>query len=116
MQGMSRNKLDDQRFEALKRSVSDLGYLRRGTVLRRFMTCGKPRCACKGTPRKLHGPYYQWSRKVHGKTVTVRLSDHEATQIREWIENGRRLDKIVSEMEKVSLRITQRRLRHPEPV
>ena len=24
-------------------------------------TCGKPNCACKAKPPKLHGPYYRWT-------------------------------------------------------
>lgn len=59
----------------------------------------------------LHGPYYQWTRKIRGKTVTVRVTHDEAKQIEVWIENSRRLGEIVSKMERVALRITARSLR-----
>ena len=64
-----------------------------------------------GLPSKLHGPYYQWTRKVGGKTVTVRLSLQEATLLEEWIANGRRLDRLIGQMEGVSLRRTDRLLK-----
>lgn len=102
---------DNQRFDRLKRSVSDLGPLRRGSVVKRFVPCGKPGCCCQAMPPQLHGPYYQWTRKIRGKTVTVRLTEQEAQRIREWIDNGRQLDRIVTEMEKLSLRMTERLLR-----
>ena len=102
---------DTQRFDGLKRSISDLGPLRRGSVVKRFMPCGKPGCRCQAIPPQLHGPYYQWTRKIRGKTVTVRLTEQEAQRIREWIDNGRQLDRIVTKMEKLSLRITERLLR-----
>jgi hypothetical protein len=102
---------DDDQFQALKRSVADLGYIRRGSVVRRFMPCGKPGCRCQASPPQLHGAYYQWTRKVRGKTVTVRLSPEEARLLEEWIGNGRRLDQLVAQMESVSLRITERILR-----
>ncbi len=111
----SRDNTDDQRFETLKRRVSDVGPLRRGSVVRRFMPCGKQGCRCQGTPPQLHGPYYQWTRKLRGKTVTVRLTEQEAQRIRAWIQNGRQLDTIVTEMEKLSLRMTDRLLRQLGP-
>ena len=71
------------------------------------MPCGKPNCRCQATPPQLHGPYYQWTRKVRGKTVTVRLTEQQAERVRDWIENGRQLDRIVVEMETLSLRMTE---------
>lgn len=110
-----RDKKDAKRFATLKRSVFDLGPIRRGSVVRRFMPCGKQGCRCHAMPPQLHGPYYQWTRKLRGKTVTVRLSEQEAEHIRGWIENGRKLDKIVADMEKLSLRLTERLLRQLNP-
>lgn len=102
---------DAHRYEALKRSVVDLGLFRRGSLVRRFMPCGKPGCRCQVEPPTLHGPYYQWTRKVGGKTVTVRLSLQEATLLEQWIANGRRLDRLLAHMEGVSLRRTDRLLK-----
>ena len=96
------------RYEALKRAVLTLGPIRRGSLVRRFMPCGKPGCCCQASPPELHGPYYQWTRKVQGKTVTVRLTPEEARLFEEWIANGRQLDRIVAQMEAVSLRLTER--------
>ncbi len=98
-------------YETVKRLVADIGLIRRGSVVRRFMPCGKAGCRCQATPPRLHGPYYQWTRKVRGKTVTVRLSPEEAALMEEWITNGRRLDKLVSRMETLSLQVTERMLR-----
>jgi hypothetical protein len=102
---------DEVRYEALKQSIVDLGLIRHGSLVRRFMPCGKPGCRCQATPPQLHGPYYQWTRKVHGKTVTVRLTQQEAGLLADWIQNGRRLDKILAEMEAVAMRLTNRMLK-----
>jgi uncharacterized protein DUF6788 len=99
---------DQTRYDALKRAVLTLGPIRRGSLARRFMPCGKPGCCCQTSPPALHGPYYQWTRKVRGKTVTVRLTREEARLFEEWISNGRQLDRIVAQMAAVSLRITER--------
>ncbi len=41
--------------------------------LNSYRSCGKPGCACKALPPRLHGPYYQWTRKVDGKTAELML-------------------------------------------
>ena len=100
-------------YKHLQLALSRIGYFRRGTLLRRLMTCGKAGCACKASPPRLHGPYYQWTRKVDGKTVTVRLSARQAKLLEGWIANGRQLDRIVAEMEWRSLEATERMLQQP---
>jgi hypothetical protein len=97
---------DQARYEALKQSIADLGLIRHGSLVRRFMPCGNRGCRCHATPPQLHGPYYQWTRKVQGKTVTVRLTQQEAELFADWIQNGRQLDKIVAEMNAVAQRLT----------
>lgn len=99
---------DESRFKTLKAALADLGPFRRGTVLCRFMPCGKAGCRCQGTPPTLHGPYYEWTRKERGKTVTVRLTKPQARLLKQWIANGRRLDRIIAAMTRVSYRITER--------
>jgi hypothetical protein len=71
------------------------------------MPCGKKGCRCQVTPPQLHGPYYQWTRTVRGRTVTTRLREDQAEGIREWIENRRRLDEIIAEVEKLSLEMAE---------
>ncbi len=104
----SKTEQDQQRYEEFKRRIANLGFVRRGSLIERFMPCGKAECCCQATPPQLHGPYYQWTRKVRGKTLTVRLSEKEARLFVEWIANGRQLDAIIDKMESVSLRATER--------
>lgn len=102
-------------YRRLQLTLSRIGYFRRGTLLKRFMPCGKPGCACQATPPRLHGPYYQWTRKVDGKTVTVRLSSEQAEMLAGWIATGKELDRIVAEMEQLSLSLTDRLLNQLPP-
>lgn len=109
---MSRVRQSDaERYEALKRQVADVPPIRRGSIVRRFMPCGKSGCRCQASPPRLHGPYYQWTRKVQGRTVTIRIDRSQAKLLQEWIANGRRLDALVRQMESVSLRLTEKLLR-----
>jgi len=102
---------DEQRYKALKREIADVELIRRGSLVRRMMPCGKAGCRCQANPPQLHGPYYQWTRKVDGKTSTLRVSKAEAMLLRKWIANGKKLNRLVEQMERVSYRITKRQLR-----
>ena len=105
-----------QNYQALQRALGQVGYFRRGTLLKRFMPCGKPGCACQASPPRLHGPYYQWTRKVEGKTITVRLTREQADLLAVWIDAGREMDTIIAQMEQISLRATDRLLKKlPSP-
>ena len=98
------------RFESLKREIQKLGFVRPGSLVRRFMPCGNPTCRCMADPPQLHGPYYQWSYKVAGKTRSIRLSENQARLCEEWTRNHKRLKQLVCQMEQLSLKATNRAL------
>ena len=93
----------EARVADLRRRLDGIGIVLRGSLVERWMPCGKRGCGCQATPPKLHGPYHQWTRKVGGKTKTVRLTKDEAAGYKEWIDNGRRLDAIIEEWEQTGL-------------
>lgn len=90
------------RYAALARSLGQIGFIAQGSLSRRFTHCNKPGCRCGGVPPRLHGPYWQWTAKVAGRTVTRRLSDAEAARYREWIANDRQLRRTVAQMREVA--------------
>ena len=92
------------RHRALLRQSTDLGLVLRGTIGKRFMPCGKPACRCKADPPILHGPYYLWTRKVAGKTVTVHLTAEQAARCQRWTRNMRTLDRRLRVLQAVGLR------------
>jgi hypothetical protein len=50
----------------------------------------------------LHGPYWQWTGKVKGKTVTRAVSEEQVDRYRAWMENAQRLEEIVEQLYEVS--------------
>jgi hypothetical protein len=86
----------------LKGEIASVGLVSPGSVVRRFMPCGKRGCRCQGDPPQLHGPYWQWSHKVAGKTITRRLTPDQARLYQQWIANRRRIDQLLAQMEAVS--------------
>src|SRR5450759_1302955 len=79
----------ERRYQDLARQLADIGYIAAGSLALRHNRCGKPNCNCHGDPPQLHGPYWQWTAKVNGKTVNRRLTQREAELYQEWIDKDR---------------------------
>lgn len=92
-----------QRFEELKRELQQLGYFCKGTVLKRMMKCGKAQCACQTDSSKRHGPYFEWTYKVNGKTVNVKLTPETAPFYQAASRQYRNLKKALNRLERISL-------------
>ena len=96
-----------QRYDALLKEISEIGYIAPGSLAPRYNRCGKENCRCHGDPPQLHGPYWHWTAKENGKTVNRRLSDAEAEIYQQWIANDRRLRSLVEELRTVAHEATE---------
>ena len=96
----------ERRYRELLGELADLGFIRSGSLAPRFNYCGKPNCRCHADPPQPHGPYFQWTAKVDGKTVNRRLSARQAELYREWIANDRRLRDVVDKMRSIAAEAT----------
>lgn len=99
----------DQQYEHLKAALATLGYICKGTVLSRTLRCGRPTCPCCHDPARRHGPYFEWTYKVAGKTVHHRLSAPAARLYREASVQYRKLKSLVRRMERLSRRALARK-------
>lgn len=92
----------ERQHRELAERLARIGFLWPGSVSRRYLTCGNPRCACRTKPEARHGPYFYWSTKKAGKTVSRKLSPEEAEVISQWIENRKELTRLIDRMIAVS--------------
>jgi hypothetical protein len=93
----------DQARAAIETALGQIGFCLPGTITIRHARCGKPRCACAAGPPSLHGPHIQWTRTVHGKTVTRLLTPAQYQAYAPWFGNARRLRELAAELEALSL-------------
>ena len=107
----------DQARAAIAAALGQIGFTLPGSITIRRARCGKPRCACAADPPSLHGPYIQWTRTVHGKTVTRLLTPAQYQAYAPWFANTRRLRELAAELEALSLAemATSRRLGQDHP-
>ena len=92
-------QFERNRAELLKTDIA-----LQGSVTQRWMPCGKKGCRCQADPPQLHGPYYQWTFKRKGKTVTVNLTASQAKTYQRAIDNHRKMEKILDQMRTLSLK------------
>jgi hypothetical protein len=91
------------RIAERSQDLTQIGFRLKGTLLQRAKQCGSAGCRCKADPPQLHGPYWQWTSKVKGKTVTRLLKkEEEVERYQEWIENARRFEEIAQELQALS--------------
>ena len=96
-----------RRYRELAAELADLGYIAAGSITQRSTRCGTPSCRCHADPPQLHGPYWQWTAKVDGKTVTRRLTPREAELYQEWIRNDRRVRALLDQMRAVAAKVEE---------
>jgi len=96
-----------RRYRALAAQLADVGYIAAGSITHRRTRCGNPNCRCRADPPQMHGPYWQWTAKVDGKTLTRRLSQTEAELYQGWIDNDRQLRAITAHMREVASEATE---------
>lgn len=96
----------ERRYRELLEEITRLGFIRQGSLASRYNFCGKSNCRCHADPPQPHGPYFQWTAKVNGKTINRRLSAKEAELYAEWINNDRRLRALIDELRDVAEQAT----------
>ena len=93
----------EKKYHDLQKEFTQIGYICCGSIMSLYRKCGKPKCGCKDDLEMRHGPYHIWTRKKNGKTVTRSLSKKKAEHCLEYIQNLKKMEKIIEEMKKVSI-------------
>jgi hypothetical protein len=89
-------------FEKLKKSLVGVGLIAQGTITPRQITKPDPADRRK---KKKYGPYYQWTMKIKGRTVTINLSPSQVREFKMAIANHRKLETTLTQMRELSLQI-----------
>jgi hypothetical protein len=89
-----------RRYRRLALRLAKLGPVLQGTITQRAITREDPDRPGK---KKTYGPYYQWTWKKKGKTVTINLSASQAKTYQRAIDRHRELEETLDEMRLLSL-------------
>ena len=92
------------RFKQLVEELGRTGLILPGSIHKRMIVLDDIDGSGK---RKTRGPYYQWTWKKKGKTVTINLTEEQSLSYQNAIDNQRKVEKIIKEMRNVSLEILE---------
>ncbi len=93
-----------RRYEKLASKLANIGLILQGTITERSIVRQDPKESSK---EKTYGPYYQWTWKKEGKTVTVNLTAAQAKVYQKAIDNHRKMENILKQMRDISLNICE---------
>ena len=93
------HRAEAEKIAAELAAIAATGMVLPGSITQRRTRCGRRNCGCHADPPRLHGPYWQWTRKIAAKTVCRWLSPDQHRDYAPWIDNDRRLRELLARLE-----------------
>jgi hypothetical protein len=104
----------ERRRAELYRELGQVGDFRRGSLNEVRRKCGKPNCACAAPAHPGHGPQWNLTRKVDGRTRAVHLRPGpELEKARREVAAYERFRDLVGQVTEVNEAICQARPAEP---
>lgn len=88
-----------KKVEQLKQKILNLGPMLPGSISEQWNVCGTPGCKCKDpvTPKK-HGPYYQLSFSVGGRSSSMFIRKADISEARRRVKSYQEFKKLTREL------------------
>jgi hypothetical protein len=95
-------------MDSIKKHINELEYILVGTLSKRYGPCGKKNCRCRKNKNNWHGPYYIWTRKEKGKTITKSLSKEQAIMCKKALKNMKYLQNEIEQWKMKSVKAIEK--------
>lgn len=89
-------------FQTLKNDLLQIDIFRKGSISKIYQVCGKKNCRCHTNKDFRHGPYYYWTLKEKGKTITLKIPSDYIFLAQIFIDNSKNLQKKLKRLEILS--------------
>ena len=90
---------EERRIEQLKAKLAQLGPMLPGSISEQWNVCGTPGCRCKDPDKPMrHGPYYQLSFTVGGKSSTMFVKKENLTEARRRLQRYQQFKTLNTEL------------------
>ena len=97
----------EKKYDRLKEQLTKIGHVCIGSINTVYTKCGNDYCECSKDETKRHGPYYSWTRKIKGKTISKRLSKKQVIECQKFIKNHKKLKAIIEKMKNITEKIVE---------
>lgn len=89
----------EQRIECLLGKLGGLGPMLPGSISKQWNICGTAGCACKAAKNPIkHGPYYQLSFSVKGRSSTMFIKEGDVAETRRRIKRFKKFRELSFEL------------------
>ena len=88
-----------QRIRNITSKIARLGPMLPGSISEQWNICGTPGCSCKDKKKPIkHGPYYQLSFSVKGRSSTMFIKKEDVAEARRRIQQYKEFKKLSFEL------------------
>ena len=94
----------NSKIQSIKNKILTKDWILQGTLLKQYKQCGKKNCRCHQDKQYWHGPYWIWTRKEKGKTITKTLSQRQARRVKKSLADMKKINKHIEKWKMLSLR------------
>lgn len=97
-------KLNKEKQRVIK-ELPPLDKVMRGTFIESYLECMRKNCKCHKAKKYRHGPYYRVSYGKEGRMRHVYVQLKMKEEVKQWIENYRKLRKAIEKISDINSRI-----------
>jgi hypothetical protein len=98
----------NSKIQVLKHKLLSKDWILKGTLLKHYKQCGKNNCRCHEDNKYWHGPYWIWTRKEKGKTITKTLNQNQIQIVKKAFKNMKEIDQLVEKWKLLSLQYLEK--------
>jgi hypothetical protein len=100
---------EERGIEQLKRKLAGCGPMLPGSISEQWNVCGTPGCRCKDPDNPLkHGPYYQISFTVGGKSSTMFVKKEDLAEARRCLKRYQHFKTLSTELVHAYIALTRK--------
>ncbi len=89
---------EERTLQRIRTQLAEIGPVLPGSLSEQWNVCGTPGCHCKAPHQpKKHGPYYQLSFTVAGKSSTLFIPKKDVAEVRRRIKRYHRFKTLTTD-------------------
>ena len=100
---------EERKVEQIKEKLGKLGPILPGSISEQWNVCGTPKCRCKDPEKPLkHGPYYQLSFTVGGKSSTMFIKKEDLPEVHRRLKRHGQFKTLCTELVQAYVVLTRK--------
>lgn len=100
---------EEQRARRIRKKLAEMGPMLPGSISEQWNVCGTPGCRCKDEKDPVrHGPYYQLSYTVAGRSSTMFIKKEDLTEARRRIKRHAQFKALCKELVQADVALSRK--------